>query len=104
MTIGELLEMVRTSYLDFYKQGVEENRTEKYATEIMIQPNVEQDENLPQVFRIGRYDLITQDDKGETGVMEFNLDGDWITTLDPFSINVNGMNVEITTFLWNAWR
>jgi len=102
MTLDELLTKERDQYLATFQLGVEQNKKEKSAIEIMIQTKADQNKNLPEVYQINRYDLITMNAEGKPDLTEFNLDIDSIIKFDEQVYEVNGMKIIVSPFVWNG--
>ena len=102
MTLDELLTKERNQYLATYQLGIEQNKKPKFAVEIMIQITAEQNKNLPELYKINRYDLININAEGKYDLTEFNLEKDSVLKFDEQIYEVNGMKVTINPFVWNG--
>jgi len=102
MTLDEVLTKQRNQYLESYKMGWAQKKTEKSAIEVMLQTTADQNRHLPEIYQLYRFDLINVNAEGKYDLTEFNLDKDSLLRYDKHVFDFDGMKVEIQPFIWNA--
>jgi hypothetical protein len=102
MSIDELLTKERNQYLEIFKLGLEQYKTEKSASEVMLQMKADINRSEPEIFQLNRYDLINVNAEGKFDIKEFNLEKDSVLKFDKQVYEINGMEVIIKPFVWNG--
>ncbi|MET0637957.1 MAG: hypothetical protein ABWZ25_18135 [Chitinophagaceae bacterium] len=102
INMEELLQKQRTQYIENFKVGFAQKGTKKSAIEIMLQITSDQNRNLPEVFQLNRFDMLTVNDAGKYDITEFNLSKDSVWMFDPMRFPFRGIQVEIHPFVWNG--
>jgi hypothetical protein len=102
MTLDELLIKERTQYLTTYKLGLDQYKTAKFTTEVMLQMTADLNRNQPEIFQLNRYDLINVDAEGKFDIKEFNLEKDSVLKFGKHVYEIEGIAVTIEPFVWNG--
>jgi hypothetical protein len=102
MTINELLTKERNQYIANFQLGLDQNKTDKSAIEIMLQVTADQNRNQPEIFQLNRYDMVTVNAQGKYDLTEFNLPKDSVLKFDKQVFDINKAKVEINPFVWNG--
>ncbi|HET7003180.1 MAG TPA: hypothetical protein VFI33_17770, partial [Puia sp.] len=102
MTMDVLLSRVRNQYLSNFQSVLTRQKTDKSATEVMLQLTADENRSQPEIFQLYRYDIISKNADGKLDLTEFNLDKDSIIEFGQQVYIINDMTVDIFPFVWNG--
>lgn len=101
MTLDELLLKQKDQYMATYRLGLNQSAG-KPAQEVLLQLSADQNGQLPEVYQINRYDMVTRDADGQLSLTEFNIDKDSVLKYPTQVYDIKGMKLTVDPFVWNG--